>query len=170
MPRNLKEEVVFTAIMAGLMVFVMTAYNVTLAQGFSSSLPLAIISGYPLGLLVAIILDLLVVGPIAKGLAFKYIINDYMRKRVILIGITISVLMVLGMVTCMSLFGITMEGELSGSHVLATYGHTWIFNLIVALPLQLLIVGPLARAVLGKMQAATADTDANPMPTADEED
>ena len=32
MPRNLKEEVVFTAIMAGLMVFVMTAYNVTLAQ------------------------------------------------------------------------------------------------------------------------------------------
>jgi len=161
MPRNWKEEVVFTAIMAGLMVFVMTAYNVTMAQGFSNGLVLAILGGYPLGLLVAIILDLLVVGPIAKGLAFKYIINDYMRKRTVLIGITISVLMVLGMVTCMSLFGIAVEGELSGAHVLATYGHTWLFNLIVALPLQLLIVGPIARAVLGKMQAATAKREAD---------
>jgi len=161
MPRNWKEEVVFTAIMAGLMVFVMTAYNVTMAQGFSNGLILAILGGYPLGLLVAIILDLLVVGPIAKGLAFKYIINDYMRKRTVLIGITISVLMVLGMVTCMSLFGIAVEGELSGAHVLATYGHTWLFNLIVALPLQLLIVGPIARAVLGKMQAATAKREAD---------
>ncbi|MFC6165378.1 DUF2798 domain-containing protein [Lactiplantibacillus dongliensis] len=161
MPRNWKEEVVFTAIMAGLMVFVMTAYNVTMAQGFSNGLVLAILGGYPLGLLVAIILDLLVVGPIAKGLAFKYIINDYMRKRTVLIGITISVLMVLGMVTCMSLFGIAVEGELSGAHVLATYGHTWLFNLIVALPLQLLIVGPIARAVLGKMQAATVKREAD---------
>ena len=158
MPRNLKEEVVFTAIMAGLMVFVMTAYNVAMAQGFSSALPMAVLSGYPLGLVVAIILDLLVVGPIAKGLAFKYIINDYMRKKTVLIGITISVLMVLGMVTCMSLFGIAVEGKLAGGHVLATYGHTWIFNLIVALPLQLIIVGPIARGVLGKMQRAAADT------------
>ncbi|MFC6180942.1 DUF2798 domain-containing protein [Lactiplantibacillus daowaiensis] len=157
MPRNWKEEVVFTAIMAGLMVFVMTAYNVAMAQGFSNGLILAILSGYPLGLLVAIILDMLVVGPIAKTLAFKYIINDYMRKKTVLIGITISVLMVLGMVTCMSLFGIAVEGKLSGGHVLATYGHTWLFNLIVALPLQLLIVGPIARAVLGKMQQASAD-------------
>ncbi len=160
MPRNLKEEVVFTAIMAGLMVLVMTSYNVALAQGFSNGLVMAILSGYPLGLGVAIILDLLVVGPIAKGLAFKYIINDYMRKRTVLIGITISVLMVLGMVTCMSLFGIAVEGKLAGGHVLATYGHTWIFNLIVALPLQLIIVGPIARAVLGKMQQATAETEA----------
>lgn len=35
MPRNLKEEVVFTAIMAGLMVFVMVCYNVLLVQGFN---------------------------------------------------------------------------------------------------------------------------------------
>lgn len=154
MPRNLKEEVVFTAIMAGLMVLVMTGYNVAMAQGLSSGLLMAILSGYPLGLLVAVILDLLIVGPIAKKLAFKYIINDYMKKNTVLIGITISVLMVLGMVTFMSLFGITVEGELSNGHVLATYGHTWIFNLIVALPLQLLIVGPIARGVLGKMQKA----------------
>jgi hypothetical protein len=33
MPRNFKEEIVFTAIMAGLMVLVMVGYNVVLAEG-----------------------------------------------------------------------------------------------------------------------------------------
>ena len=159
MPRNLKEEIVFTAIMAGLMVLVMTGYNVAMAQGLSNELPMAILSAYPLGLGVAIVLDLLIVGPIAKGLAFKYIINDYMKKNTILIGITISVLMIFGMVTLMSFFGIAVEGKLSQGHVLATYGHTWIFNLIVALPLQLLIVGPIARGVLGKMQKTVAKVE-----------
>lgn len=150
MPRNFKEEIVFTAIMAGLMVFVMVGYNVVLVEGFTSQLLLHTIEDYPLGLLVAIILDMFVVGRIAKGIAFKYIINDYMKKNVLLIGLTISVLMVLGMVTCMSLFGIIMNGQLSWG----AYGHAWLFNVIVALPLQLLIVGPIARAVLGKMQAS----------------
>lgn len=145
--------------MAGLMVLVMTGYNVAMAQGLSNELPMAILSGYPLGLIVAITLDLLIVGPIAKGLAFKYIVNGYMKKNTVLIGITISVLMVLGMVTLMSFFGITVEGKLAEGHILATYGHTWIFNLIVALPLQLLIVGPIARGVLGTMQKASVKNE-----------
>lgn len=167
MPRNLKEEVVFTAIMAGLMVFVMVCYNVLLVQGFTKGVMLNTISEYPGGLLAAIILDLLVVGPIAKKLAFKYIINDYMKKNVVLIGITISVLMVLEMVTCMSLFGMIMAHNFGGN-LLMTYLHTWGFNLIVALPLQLLIVGPIARAVLGIMQTATDKKQAT-QETVDEE-
>jgi hypothetical protein len=151
MPRNLKEEVVFTAIMAGLMVFVMVCYNVALVEGVTSTLLVHSIMDYPGGLLVAIILDLLVVGPIAKFVAFRYIINDYMKKNVVLIGITISVLMVVGMVSCMSLFGIIMNGQVSW----ISYFHAWGFNVIVALPLQLLIVGPIARQVLGLMQAST---------------
>ncbi len=150
MPRNFKEEIVFTAIMAGLMVLVMVGYNVVLAEGFTNDFLLHTITEYPGGLLVAVILDLLVVGKIAKFVAFKYIINDYMKKNVLLIGLTISVLMVLGMVTCMSLFGIIMAGNVSWG----AYGHAWLFNVIMALPLQLLIVGPIARFALGKMQTA----------------
>lgn len=158
MPRNVKEEVVFTAIMAGLMVLVMTAYNIVRADGFFGGLPMAVISGYPLGLGVAILLDLFVVGPVAKKVAFKYFITDNIKKnKPMLIGIIISICMVLGMVTFMSLFGLIVEGKLFGSgNVWATYGNTWIFNLMMALPLQLLIVGPIARLVLGKMQASTA--------------
>jgi len=165
MPKNLKEEIVFTAIMAGLMVFVMVCYNVALVQGFTDGFLLNSIKEYPGGLLVAIILDLLVVGPIAKGLAFKYIINDYMKKNVVLIGITISVMMVLGMVSCMSLFGIIMAGNVG----VANYFHAWGFNFIVALPLELIIVGPIARAVLGKMQAASAKAQAKVNEKANEE-
>jgi len=35
MPKNFKEELLFTAVMAGLMVLVMAGYNIALADGFS---------------------------------------------------------------------------------------------------------------------------------------
>ncbi|KRM75170.1 DUF2798 domain-containing protein [Secundilactobacillus collinoides] len=154
MPRNLKEELLFTAMMAGLMVFGMVAYNVALAQGFAGTYMLDVLAEYPGGLAVAVVLDLLLVGPIAKKLAFRYIINDYMKRHTFLIGITISVMMVLGMVSCMSLFGLIMAHNFAGN-IWINYLHTWGFNVIVALPLQLAIVGPIARTVLGKVQGGS---------------
>lgn len=55
--------------------------------------------------------------------------------------------MVLGMVTCMSLFGVLING-----HSLSAYPKAWLFNLLLALPMQILVVGPIARAVLAKVQ------------------
>ncbi|MCF6515904.1 DUF2798 domain-containing protein [Lactobacillus sp. S2-2] len=153
MPKNLKEELFFTAIMAGLMVFGMTFYNITKAEGFNSHLLIDVLVGYPLGLLVAVLLDLFLIGPIVKKIAFTFIFNKDIEYKPIVIGITISVMMVLGMVTCMSLFGIIVEGGDANTSFFQLYGKTWIFNLIAALPLQLLIVGPLARFSLGKIQA-----------------
>lgn len=151
MPRNFKEEVIFTLIMAGLMVLVMAGYNVALSDGFSNGYVLEVLKGYPLALIVAIILDMLVVGRIAKGIFFKYIFKPVMKAHQAIIGIWISVLMVLGMVTCMSAFGMIVTHNFGGNLAL-TYLHTWAFNIIMALPLQLLIVGPIARAVLGAVQ------------------
>jgi hypothetical protein len=74
-----------------------------------------------------------------------------MKAHQAIIGIWISVLMVLGMVTCMSAFGMIVTHNFDGNLAL-TYLHTWAFNIIMALPLQLLIVGPIARAVLGAVQ------------------
>lgn len=151
MPKNFKEEVVFTLIMAGLMVFVMAGYNVALSDGFSNGYILEVLKGYPVALIVAIILDMLVVGRIAKGIFFKYIFKPVMQAHQAIIGIWISVLMVLGMVTLMSAFGMIVTHNFAGNLIL-TYLHTWAFNIIMALPLQLLIVGPIARAVLGAVQ------------------
>ncbi|MHA3065155.1 DUF2798 domain-containing protein [Lacticaseibacillus saniviri] len=148
MPNNFKEELLFTGMMAGMMVFVMSAYNVIRAQGLSLATTGKVLIGFPLGLLVAAIFDLAVVGPIVKAIVFKYLIKDPENTAPIKIAMTISSLMVLGMVSIMTLYGLLMEGQVGW----AQYGHGWIFNLIVALPLQLLIVGPISRKGLAAVQ------------------
>ena len=63
--------------------------------------------------------------------------------------------MVLGMASCMSLFGIIMNNSVSWS----AYSTAWSRNIIVALPLQLILVGPISRMILGMYQAKTATAD-----------
>jgi len=155
MPKNFKEELLFTAVMAGLMVLVMAGYNIALADGFSHHFIREVLVGYPLALVVAAICDLGIIGPGVKYLFFHYIINDYMKKKQIRIALTISCMMVVGMVTLMSLFGMVVTGNFGGNVVL-TYLHTWIFFVFMALTLQLLIVGPIARAILGAVQKHNA--------------
>lgn len=152
MPKNFKEEIFFSLIMAGLMVFVMAGYNVALNDGFSTGYVLEVLKGYPLALVIALILDLGVIGPTAKKIFFNHIFKPKMEQTPAIIGIWISVLMVAGMVTLMSAFGIIVTANFGGNIVL-TYLHTWIFNLFMALPLQLLIVGPIARAALSVVQS-----------------
>jgi len=53
------------------------------------------------------------------------------------------------MVTCMSLFGLLMEGQTLS---LSAYFQAWGLNFIVALPYQLLIVGPFSRMILTNYQ------------------
>jgi len=160
MPKNFKEELLFTAVMAGLMVLVMAGYNIALADGFSNHFIREVLTGYPLALVVAAICDLGIIGPGVKYIFFHFIINDYMKKKQIRIALTISVMMVAGMVTLMSLFGIIVTQNFGGNFFL-TYLHTWIFNLFMALPLQLIVVGPIARAILGAVQKKTALKAAN---------
>jgi hypothetical protein len=158
LPKNFKEEVIFTLIMAGLMVLVMAGYNVALADGFTSGYILEVLMGYPLALIVAIALDMLIVGPTAKKIFFNHIFKPEMEAKPAIIGICISVLMVAGMVTMMSAFGMIVTHNFGGNIVL-TYLHTWAFNVLMALPLQLLIVGPIARGVLGMVQRSSADAE-----------
>ena len=156
MPKNFKEEVFFSLIMAGLMVFVMAGYNVALSDGFSAGYILEVLKGYPMALVIALILDLGLVGPIAKKIFFNHIFKPEMEKKPAIIGICISILMVAGMVTLMSAFGMIVTQNFAGNIVL-TYLHTWIFNVFMALPLQLLIVGPIARKALSAFQGRNAE-------------
>lgn len=59
--------------------------------------------------------------------------------------------MVIGMVTFMSVFGLLMNGNIS-SITFSDYLHAWGTNIIMALPLQLIIVGPVSRQVLSVIQ------------------
>lgn len=146
MPTNKKEGIIFTTIMCSMMVLGMSMYNLLLHDNFGL---VTLLAGLVPGFVVAFILDVFVVGVIAKKIAFQLPINKKSKVQLIL---TISSLMVLGMVTFMSLFGVLMEGGIP-DNLWAAYSEAWRMNVIVASPLQLLIVGPVSRTILGKIQA-----------------
>ena len=146
MPTNKKEGIIFTTIMCSMMVLGMSMYNLLLHDNFGL---VTLLAGLVPGFVVAFILDVFVLGVIAKKIAIQLPINKKSKVQLIL---TISSLMVLGMVTFMSLFGVLMEGGIP-DNLWAAYSEAWRMNVIVALPLQLLIVGPVSRTILGKIQA-----------------
>lgn len=143
MPTNKKEGMLFTTLMCFLMVFGMSTYNLLLHEEFSLY---ALSKGLLPGFIVAFILDVFIVGVLAKKIAFSLPFNK--EKRLLLI-LTISSLMIIGMVTCMSLFGLLMEGQTLS---LSAYFQAWGLNFIVALPYQLLIIGPFSRMILTNYQ------------------
>ena len=59
--------------------------------------------------------------------------------------------MVIGMVTFMSIFGLLMRPEIP-QNIVSAYFIGWGMNFIAALPLQLLIVGPISRLKLQMWQ------------------
>ncbi|HEM3438349.1 DUF2798 domain-containing protein [Streptococcus suis] len=145
MPTNKKEGIIFTVIMCSLMVIGMSTYNLFLHGNLNLS---ELLIGFIPGFIVAFILDVFIVGVVAKKIAFKLPINQNSKIQLI---IAISTLMVIGMVTFMSMFGLIMNGQMS-SLTIATYLGAWGTNFIMALPLQLIIVGPFSRYILGLIQ------------------
>jgi len=148
MPKNLKQELFFTGMMAGMMVLIMSEFNSMRVNGINQTAIIRTLIRFPLGLLVAGFFDLVVVGPIVKAFVFKVVIKDPKHTAPLRITLTISLFMVLGMITLMTAYGLIVIGQFSWPR----YGMGWLINLVVAIPVQLLIVGPLARRGLTAMQ------------------
>lgn len=153
LPRSLKESLIFTNLMCSMMVLAMSCWNLFVAGHFSWS---HVFLGFLPGFLVAFLLDWYIVGPIAKKAAVHYIIQPTARQNQghvpkIIPILAISSCMVLGMVTCMSLYGLLFSQGLTGL-TLSTYLKAWGTNFIMAVPLNLLVVGNISRFILGKIQ------------------
>lgn len=148
MPTNKRESLIYSVMMCFCMVLWMSVYNVALHEGGLSWNVLGKAwLGMPITYVVAFILDWFIASKIAKGVAFRYIVSYESPgwKKII----AISTGMVIVMVVLMSLYG-TIEmcfhtGEWGGIF----FG--WLsripMNFIMALPLQLIICGPLVRKV-----------------------
>ena len=145
MPRNKKEGIIFGVTMCFLMVCGMSAYNLALVGKLSyTKFAIGLIPGF----IVAFFFDTVIVGPVAKKLAFKLPIDRDNKLQTIL---AISLLMITGMVTFMSVFGLLMRPELP-ENIIHAYFTAWGMNFIAALPLQLLLVGPISRLKLQMWQ------------------
>lgn len=150
MPTTRKESLYFGLIMCFGMVLVMTLYNFYLNDTFGQISFLGGITDFILGFMVAIILDLYLVGPVAKKIAFRFTANT---NNVLFKVLTISTCMVIGMAFFMSIYGLVISyvhNGFSSNSMIKEYLSVFGKNFIVAYPLQLIVMGPLVRFIFTK--------------------
>lgn len=132
------------------MVLFMSSYNLYINGAFGHITVLEGLTGSLIGFLIAMLLDLYVVGPTAKKITFKLIGKS---DNVILTILTLSATMIFGMVFFMSIYGLVtnyLQGNLSSDSILKEYFAIFGKNFIVALPLQVIVVGPIVRFIFTK--------------------
>ncbi|MGS5020305.1 DUF2798 domain-containing protein [Paenibacillus sp. JJ1683] len=150
MPTTKKESFYFGVIMCFGMVVIMTFYNL-LINGLIGKISLITIAvEFLIGFIIALILDLYIVGPVAKKVALSL---PFDKSKKIFLIITISTCMVFGMACSMSFYGLltSILSQGNGDHSLfEAYLEIFIKNFVVAYPLQLLVMGPVVRALFIK--------------------
>lgn len=149
-PTTKKESLQFGLMMCLGMVVAMTTYNLVI-NGKIGEIPFfTLIFQYITGFAVAIVLEIFIVGPAAGKIASML---PYDKSNKFISIVSMSLCMVAGMVLLMSLYGLMtayLTGHLTGGSWMQSYGSIAFKNFIFALPLQLLIMGPLVRFIFGR--------------------
>lgn len=143
------QKFIFTLMMCFCMVLGMTIYNMILNEGFHSNLLNNLLKEFWLGFIVALLLDIFIVGKLAKPIAFKIVKPNKETKQIKII-LAISSCMVIGMVLFMSMFGAIIAAGFN-IDALKLYPLCIVRNFVVALPLNLLIVSPMVRFLFNKI-------------------
>lgn len=143
------EKSIFTLMMCFGMVLGMTIYNMLLNEGFHSGFFNNLLHEFWLGFIIALLLDIFIVGKLAKPIAFKIVKPTPVTKQIKVI-LTISLCMVIGMVLCMSMYGAILAVGFN-INTLKLYPLCVVRNFIMAIPLNLLIVSPLVRFSFSKL-------------------
>ncbi len=159
MPKTKAENVFFTAITAWLMVYFMTLYNVVLASGsFTNATFLAALQGMWIEYIIIFLLAYFVSGKLAKMCAFRVVQPG---DRPIFIILFIQIFTVMWQVLFASVLGV-WHGAGFTVNFLPDYMMTYCRNFIMALPLQLFLVGPAARWIFRSLFRRNAQTEAKP--------
>ena len=142
MPKTKFQSVVFTAITAWIMVYIMTLYNTVLASGtFVNATFLIALKGMWLEFIIIFLCAYFISGRVAKYFAFRVVKPG---DRPIAIIFAIQIFTVVSQVTLASILGVYHGYGFTGQFI-PNYLVTYCKNFIMALPVQLFIAGPLAR-------------------------
>lgn len=142
MPKNKFQDVVYTIIMATIMVYGMVVYNVALNMGgVSGATFLAALHELPIMVPIAFILEFFIVGKIAKALAFT-VVRPTDRPQFITYAISICICCI--MCPIMSLVATILFKD---TKTFGTWVQTWAMNFPMALLYQLLYCGPFVRLI-----------------------
>ena len=142
MPKNKFQDVVFTAIMATIMVYGMVVYNVALnTGGVTGQTFLMAVHELPIMVPIAFVLEFFVVGKIARMLAFTVMTpND--RPQFITYAISICICCI--MCPLMSLVATILFKD---TKTFGTWVQTWGLNFPMAIGYQMFYCGPLVRLI-----------------------
>ena len=142
MPKNKFQDVVYTIIMATIIVYGMVVYNVALNMGgVSGATFIAAVHELPIMVPIAFILEFFIVGKIAKGLAFT-VVRPTDRPQFITYAISICICCI--MCPVMSLVATILFKD---TKTFGTWVQTWAMNFPMALLYQLFYCGPFVRLI-----------------------
>ena len=142
MPKNKFQEVVFTLIMATVMVYGMIVYNVALNTGGVTGMTFVLaLHEMPIMVPVAFVLEFFVIGKVAGMLAFKVMRPDD-RPQFITYAISICICCI--MCPIMSLIATILFKD---NPSFGVFVQTWAMNFPMALLYQLFYCGPFVRFV-----------------------
>ena len=147
LPQNKFQDVIFTIFMAFVMVYAMICYNIALnVGGMQNFVFLAAFEEILIMWPVAIVLELLFVGKLAKILAFRFVTPG--KDPMIMIILAISAMSVCLMCPLMSLVATILFKD-AGSEIVAVWLQTTAINFPMALCWQIFFAGPFVRNVFG---------------------
>ena len=156
MPKTKFQSVIFTAVTAWIMVYIMTLYNTVLAMGsFTNATFLIALKGMWIEYIIIFLCAFFISSHVAKYFAFRVVKPG---DRPIAIIFAIQVFTVVSQVALASILGVH-HGYGFTSQFIPNYLVTYCKNFIMALPVQLFIAGPIARALFRLMFAKSNGKD-----------
>ena len=142
MPKNKFQDVVFTAIMATIMVYGMIVYNVALEMGgVTGETFLAALHELPIMAPIAFVLEFFVVGKLAQRLAFT-VMRPTDRPQFITYAISICICCIMcPIMSCIAML-LFKDTKSFGMFI-----QTWAMNFPMAIMYQMFYCGPLVRLI-----------------------
>ena len=157
MPKNKFQDVVFTLIMATVMVYGMVVYNVALNMGeVTGQTFLTAIHELPIMVPIAFLLEFFVVGKIAGKLAFSVMRPDD-RPQFITYAVSICICCI--MCPIMSLVATILFKD---HRTFGVWVQTWGMNFPMAICYQMFYCGPFVRFVFRMIFKETEETECIP--------
>ena len=142
MPKTNVQSVLFTAITAWIMVYIMTLYNTVLSmERFTNTTFLIALKGMWIEYIIIFLCAFFISSHVAKYFAFRIVTPE---DRPIALILAIQVFTVVSQVTLASVLGV-YRGYGFTNQFIPNYLVTYCKNFIMALPVQLFIAGPIAR-------------------------
>lgn len=156
MPRNKKEGIIFGLCMCAIMVFFMGMLNIAIHSGtFNGEVMLICLKAFPVTFIVAFIIEGAIVGKINGMLLAKFCGKDDSANARILFNCFF-------IVTCMSLIMTFIGGMLGGdslSLITKEFFIRWPRNFCAAFFLNIIVAGPVSRAILRMIQRSEDAND-----------